>query len=738
MNIMQAEAHDYVGINGVKYTANSSDLHYTRNKIYRYTIYLHQPKESKPDSMEPAVRVKYSYNNFMRIPSPDIYYGTPEFERKVKEYALEFTNTLVARQKQFAALKPKRKDKKNKDPYLQELMVSFSKNEMLDLNGNNDAIAERMEEAGREIIRKYTYKKEIHNDCEIKIHIKKNGIHDMHLRIGYYDYSGDALKLRQSKKRLAQIRVEMENNPKFSYLEKITTAAHEKQAQKFINSENQSVAEQINSIIKGHRNDPKTIKQMLIQAGFVTTPYHFNNQLKDVTFTKKGTDYQAKDILSAKDYVEAIRFIELVNFEQDSGLNPAETIPALEAVIEAHKGKSLEDLSQTFDSLGWMIDTNFSEKKNKAQGYSFVWKDTNSKIKSSRIAFNIKDFTTTPEFEKNLDAQYRIHVKKFRAGKEIKKPLNMSAKQQKGKKSFTDYGIGRKKRYQPWRMHTGETIEEFIARIRADRSRVSLIQNITMVGAIGFNSLTKRDAFKALDNGHLQVYQNNASTMKSALQYLLAANVPTQSELASGVQLTLRISGGTFDMREQMWFQAKLMNIPIEGHTPSPAIQKKAQDALDARLAKDRAKNRENLEKFMKGEQDFALDNQHVSTGQTNRLRIQFNSNLDVEVDRRAVALAYVDAFLMRLNPDVVINPPHLHELSRNKATAEDLSEHIELMRTEVKLTNPDRLLEFDTLIARYKPLPPEPAMPNPPEPAEIVVDYPDYEPDKVKPKPKL
>src|SRR5690606_2682866 len=104
-------------------------------------------------------------------------------------------------------------------------------------------------------------------------------------------------------------------------------------------------------------------------------------------------------------------------------------------------------------------------------------------------------------------------------------------------------------------------------------------------------------------------------------------------------------------------------------------------------------------------------------------LRINYNTKLEIEVDRRAIALAYVDAWLMGLDPKrIILDPPGSHPYSRNRALREDLIENHKLMLDTVKKERPDLLEQFRKEIYAYSP---EAQHIEPEKPMEKVLDKP-------------
>ena len=695
-------------------------LGYTPQEITAGTIYLHGPKEGLTEQQN-RDRLEFSYNNCVTAEDPFVWYGTEHFSQKLKEYADEVTDRFSSRQETFSKLSKRRADKTHKDPLEQRFTLSLKPEEVADLDGDRKAIAERLRDLSLELIKQYTNKKEICNDYLLKVHLDTDNPH-CHIRLGYYSWDGQPLRIMHTAERLKPIQLRMEHDKRFPFLLKIVTQAWEKQnkppldenGSPIIQDEQKALVEQITSILAAHEDNPAVARRLLINAGITTTPIHVNNTLKNVEFERKGLTVNQQHFADKKTLV--FKHVELKAFHDTSKIDPAKAIPLLAQIFEKNKGQDLYTLASELDSLGWKFDPNFSTKKNSASGYSFIWKDTNSKLKAARLPFNINDYVRTPQMEKELSKNAKQYVSQFKLQRDGMLNVDLETVELNGITFKRDARTGkltpvsvftakaRRKRYEKWEMQAGETLEQFIERMKDRRAYISLLRNIEIQGNIGINKHNHSVAFERTSDTSVLIKQNNDSSIDSALQVLLAGNQLTDEEKKAGLKLSIRVSGGSESMRDRLWIKAKLMGIEVTGHVPSKAAQMKVQEQLDNKLATHRQENKNRLMSALDDYKSYSPTATKSELRKLKKLHVSYHQKLDVDVDRRAVALAYVDAWMMGINPNLIMNPPQCFPSSRNKALEEDLIEHYDYMLNVVSREKPDLLDEFKAQIEQYSP----------------------------------
>jgi len=135
-----------------------------------------------------------------------------------------------------------------------------------------------------------------------------------------------------------------------------------------------------------------------------------------------------------------------------------------------------------------------------------------------------------------------------------------------------------------------------------------------------------------------------------------------------------------------MWLEAKLLGFVVSDFTPSPEIQAQLDKKLNDKLDRNREQNRRSLERYA---------NMTAEERQGMRLNLRYNTALENDVDRRAMALAYVDAFKMGLDTGRVLNPPKLHQDNRRRCYENDLIKHQRLMLKAIKAEAPEMYDDF-------------------------------------------
>lgn len=663
--------------NGNEITRGHDSVFAKSESLKGYIKYLYGPKESGTESIAPAVRVRYSDNNAHHLSSPEYFFGTPLFEQKLDAYSTEATAVWIETQHQLSKLKKRRRDRKENDqnPILQELILSFHIDEMSDLKNDNQAIAERTIAVARAAIENYTKCKFNDLQSEIKVHIKENGIVDAHCLIGFYNRKGLSFDFMASRgvcvRKSQDTLLQLEQSGRFPFLKPIATATNERK-QSVLPPEHVADYEQfILSTLAANRLSPQQARRVLIDNGIRTVPLRKGNQLKSVAFEAAdasiGTDAHFR---SARKQI--FEHVELYEFEKASRMDLSKAVPLLERILATEQGKSLADLAATLDEIGWILDPNPGRK----DAFAFVWKNTNSRLKASRISFDAKAYPTTADEMAQVIAQAQDFKVAFKTEHESRNPLNVYALPEAG-------GIGsasparKRRRYERWEIAEAESLEAFIERMKQAGKRAALVQSIRQVGSVGINVHTGREAFRLLSSRELVIRQDNASSIKSGLQALSAMNRPA---LAPGQRLSIKLSGGTEQMQERAWHEAMLLGYAVSGYEPSRAAKSKLQAALDLRLSIDREKNRQKLAKLA----DY--------TKPDGPLVLSYYTNLDVQIDRRALALTYADAIIAGIATELVMNPPGLHPASTARATQADLTKHRDLILNAIAEAAPSKL----------------------------------------------
>ena len=699
---------------------------YTKVEVRQYAHYLFAPKDNH-DIIEPEIRTKYWKCNFDFSELPE--YGTENYTQDLDKFAENISEKVDQRQEEFRNLKPRRKNKKKKDPLWFEMDLNFV-HEELEHWGTLEERAEVMYEVGEFFIKKFTNQKEINNDYLMKPHFKNDPkrpgklMPDLHVMLGYYDYDGNPINENDMYLRLGDIHVEAEK--KFKFLLKTRQNAWEEQGKKKTVEEIKPTTDLINEIINKHKNKPSLIHEEFIKHGLKLTPKRKNTKAKPmdyVTIRYKGETIRTTADNFDKDTKLALfKYFEQKEFEdkypklKDAPYGSYYKVhETLTSIFDRFKGQPIEKVASALLSKGIILQPSFNNGKIK--GFSLVLprtdgKDNKAVEKASTFDFKLSDYTYTDAALKNIDHMAKDFMNKNYIALKDNETIVINGKHFKKDpitgelveviKSSSD------KRndfvaWMKWLKNDNESLPEFQSRmILSKNNKQSFLKTAFFKDGdykIAYNTFNNMKMFKVNEDNSITIYQNNVSSIKSSLQAYAAINSLTEQEKKAGFKPAIIFKGakdGQNRMRDQMWLQARLLGYVVTNYTPSPDIAKEYDNKLNERLKKDRQANLIRLKKY-------AAMSQSERSGQ--KVTLSYYKALENDVDRRAIAVACVDAFKLGLDLDVVLNPPKMHPDDRRKLMEWELKDKdtynmmLELMKKEA----PEKYDDFVKALEKAK-----------------------------------
>ncbi|WP_350613282.1 hypothetical protein [Pseudomonas sp. HY7a-MNA-CIBAN-0227] len=701
-----------------------------------YIKYLAGPKDDH-DVIEPEIRTKYSKSNFLNTPLP--VYGTPNYHQDLLDYSHTSAVEFTERQKYLSSLQPKKSHKSKPDPIFQEIILANTHEEFEGLDaGDLDAWAERMYEQAEHIIKKLTGKKEISNDYYMKPHFKHDPkrpgklMPDMHILIGYYDYKGYPLRLGPDCgiKKLGRIHQEMENLPQFSYLLKTRTEAWEKKGALIPEQQVLSVTNLIDKIIDENKNKPTLMHEAFKAAGIQLEPISQGRGIKYIEVNYQGETYRSDIPAFSKDTLNELRlYFGQKRFEESypkiDGAKYGtfyELHTQMNSIFKKFEGQPLESLTEALLAKG-IIATPFL-KEGEINGFTFTLPNKNKQditrhidLKGGLLHFDHNNYTVTKKSVERIVKK----AKDFKSERYIAVDGNQqmiingdvykideSGNMVKVIKSYKE-----KKndfvQWMKWLKADDETLPEFQERlILSKNNKLTFLTAVYFKDddMVGYSKYNNRKMFEIKEDGFVSVFQNNPSSIKSALQAYAAMNQLSDEDKKAGYKLAISIKSESEEFKDKMWLEAKLMGFVVTNHTPSPAMQEQFDKKVNDRLIANRGQNRRNLERY-------AAMTPAERKASKKRVSLNYYKAVENDVDRRALALAYVDAFKMGVDTDLVMNPPRTHKDDRSRCYDRDLEQHRDLMLRTIRNEAPEK---YDDFVAQLKKDVPSIVIPKPEE----------------------
>ncbi|QUG90752.1 hypothetical protein GR140_18990 [Pseudomonas putida] len=691
---------------------------YTFESAEEYIKYLAGPKDDH-DVIEPEIRTKYVKCNFTDTPLP--IYGQPSFNKDLKEYSKSMAEKFIERQLFFSSFKKKNANKKNEDPIFQEIILSNVHEEFEGLDeGDLDAWAERMYEQAEHMVRKLTGQDEIKHDIYMKPHFKHDPkrpgklLPDMHILIGYYDCEGRPLRLGPDCgiKKIARIHQEMENLPQFNYLLKTRTEAWERQGKLLPEEQVQAVTNMIDKIIEENRNKPGIMHRAFIDAGIKLTTQSEGKGIKYIEVEHEGVTYRTDIPSFNKETTKELRlyFGQKAFEEKYPKLEGAkygtfyELHTQMNNIFDKYKGQPLENLTNALLSKG-IIATPYL-RKGEVNGFTFTLPNKNKEaitghidLKGGELHFDVNNYTYTP---KSINTILK-KAKDFKAERYIAIDKNQHIII--NGEAFMDDGLGnlikieksyaqKKKEFvewMKWLKADDETLPEFQERLILSKNN-----KLTFLTAayfkdddmVAYSKYNNRKMFEIKEDGFVAIYQNNPSSIKSALQAYAAMNQLSEEDKKAGYKLAISLKSDSPEFMDKMWLEAKLMGFIVTNHTPSQAIQEQFDNKMNDRLIAQRGQNRRSLERYTQMTPEGRKKSKK-------RVVLAYNKAVDNDVDRRAMALAYVDAYKMGIPTKMVMNPPRMHDDDRRRCYEHDIIKNQRLMLTAIRDEAPELYDDF-------------------------------------------
>lgn len=669
----------------------------TREQLSDYFVYLNKIKDYKllqeqfvsygEDTVDDNTRMSHVIQNVLPeklMPYNFLHLPTNEYEKKLKEISLTYADTVMKHNEYYRKL-----NGENTTIEKKEIIFSFSVNEMKGLNllQAKERINSYVDHFAKRFIGP-SYKERL---PWLQIHAKPNGLIDCHLMLAYYDNSGRRLRSYDSEIDLEEkslIMYTMENDNKFPWIEPVITKKWLEIGKLTTPEMVPGEIELLKDILSRTPTDPDATHRKLIDAGIIVTP-HRQGKSQIFQLNVNGTKFIVDKDFEFDLFKSLSTYTSFKKFgKSNKNMDVEEASQNIIDIIERMKGKSFEHLNDELLKEGVCIRVNPNKAK-KINALSFDFGNGKT-LKSSDLGFNKSDFTSSHTTYQNLLLanekfnQVIIDIKESGFYKE------------KNLGSIGDNSI-KKTTYEEWRMKQNESLYAFQKRMRNSNNSKALLALGQYEIPSPFSNIVyhnyrgrKKMIAQLVDDKTVRVFSDTPSALKAGLQLHLAKHRLSNEEMKAGYKNHIEISSSNLEALNKAWLQAKLLGyvpvVKIKGSeglefTPTIATVEAYKKEIDKKRSSYRKENIEIIQKYLSSVQNTVTGKD--GTGKPKKketLKLRYFEALGNDVDRSAMALAYLDAYKLGVDKNVIFNPPNLHKNSRNRVTSDDLMKSYKLL----------------------------------------------------------
>ena len=644
-------------------------------------------------------------SNIVGLPCPSIYYGTPEFKTKVREYSDavakivvdHFLETASPEQvTQFLSNQKLRgatleeKSEIMKGYLLLDHLIHISPNESEDLNKDQQI---------KLLLELKTFVQDkITNGNSDKFfnmaipHIKydqKKDVYKSHLhcKISSIDFDGNKLGLHNIGLRFNWAMIEAENSPQFKdrIMLTNTTAAERNFMPKsekayddfrkvfgsYLFSKTSLTPDQVSFRLK--KKNVEIVEMPALVKYFDEdgeTQFKEHDTLKRYIAKYDGKMYDVKYLKDS----DAQKIRSTISYENSSPESKNQ-IDIAKEIILSKKFNDFTSLNNELESQGIVLLPNIT-KSGKLQGFSVFLNNGETRTTLSNLQIQISDLNIDAANPEHIQMLHDLRRKNLQHGK---KP-NSRNQFDDGSVELSGFGI-----HQPFRkrklMKDYESIDEWM--LDAGGS-----YDISLKKYYYFDENTSSFLHKKYNNPIFKITEHSDSTLKTSFTgaSFASATALIQMYLENGYS-SIKISGDPKKC-SMIWRAAMQKGVAIEGYNPSREDLEWFKVERDKQVKEVRNINQKAFEAFKTDGTGFD---------------IKIVSNTYKEVDRSPIAYAFVDLLNVDENPLQVLKPPK-HK-SKNKATDQDLTDQYYKILEIVKSECPEKMLAAEQFLKNYKPL---------------------------------
>ncbi|MBG5342949.1 hypothetical protein GHU64_06845 [Pseudomonas aeruginosa] len=718
---------------GKKFVSKAREFIHTREGLKSVIKYL--ISESLHLKQQGIIqRIPTELTALVALPFPFVYHGQACYEKKLNEYSYAVADALIevweknATAAELKQIKHNQTLKGGTEAERAEIMKAYYVYDHF--------LTISPEEAGRltekeqvrllldmrvEFTKLFTREKEDNFPTFPVPHIKiEDGVYKSHLHIPMLSksYDGKNLDLNNTKLRMFWALVHLENSPQFSqYLDKTNTLAAQERFIPPSEKEHKAFQTMMNKVFKSDDETAQKAAMAQFKVSIIPNPNYFKP--KDPTLEgDENSPFSSKDALLVKwgDKTYNLKYCagsgkfgkqaltRATNLYHSENLT-AEAKLQMADVVEILKNpdhQSFTDLNAALEAHNVFLIPNLT-KSGTVQGFTVYLADTDTEVSMSRLGISFKkDLPINLDDPATIDAiravrEANLHRKTKATRKDaglLPEPdIELSGGAWKPSFSY-------KKKF----MYDYEDIPAYMAD-NAGKFGITLKNYLTYDRGVFYDKRFQKQA--------IVVREYTDDTLKTSLtsESPAAARALAQMYLENGYSTIIITSQGTTRKAQNIWREASMLGLKVEGYTPTPEDEQWLKAELQKKALAVREANLRAITAYKATGQDFD---------------IKTVSNQWKSVDRSPIAYAFVDLLKAGLDPLMVMNPP---KKSKHKAlpadpdTKEpaDLTTHYKLILELVSLECPTRLEMAQKLMDRFKPVEMVQIEEAPAKPAESV-----------------
>ncbi|WP_405126075.1 hypothetical protein ACI51W_03465 [Pseudomonas marginalis] len=663
-------------------------------------------------------RIPTELTALVALPFPFVYHGQSCYKQKLDEYSYAVADALIEEWEKHATPAELKQLKKNQS--LKGATEAERAEIMKAYYVYDHFLTLSPEEAGRltekqqvrllldmrvEFTKLFTREKEDNYPTFPVPHIKiEDGVYKSHLHIPMLSksYDGKNLDLNNTKLRMFWALIHLENSPAFSqYLDKTNTLAAQERFIPPSEKEHKAFQSMMNKVFKSP--DTTIQKKMMAELGVTIVPNpNWFKPIDPALEDDENSPASSKDKLLVKwgDKTYNLKYCagsgkfgkqsltRATNLYHSENLSASAKVQMAE-VIEILKNpdhQSFTDLNAALEAHNVFLLPNLT-KTGTLQGFSVYLADTDTEVSMSKLGISFKkDLPIDLNDPATIDAIRAVReANRHRKTKATRKDpgllpepdIELSGTQWKK-------GFSYKKKF----MYDYAGIPEYMAD-NGGQFGITLKNYLTFDRGVFYDKRFNRQA--------IVVKEYTSDSLKTSLtsESPAAARALAQMYLENGYSTVVITSQGTTRKAQNIWREASMLGLKVEGYTPTPDDEQWLKIELQKKALAVREANQRAITAYK-------------ATGQV--FDIKTVSNQWKSVDRSPIAFAFVDLLKAGLDPLMVNHPPKKSKHKAlpadpdTKAPAELTTMYHQILEL-VKLECPTRLEQAHKALERFKPV---------------------------------
>ncbi|OOV98456.1 hypothetical protein [Pseudomonas sp. MF4836] len=660
-------------------------------------------------------RIPTELTALVALPFPFVYHGQSCYKQKLDEYSYAVADALIEEWEKHATPAELKQLKKNqslkgateaeraeimKAYYVYDHFLTISPQEAARLSEKQQV--RLLLDMRVEFTKLFTREKEDNYPTFPVPHIKiEDGVYKSHLHIPMLSksYDGKNLDLNNTKLRMFWALIHLENSPAFSqYLDKTNTLAAQERFIPPSEKEYKAFQSMMRKVFKSP--SPEAQKKAMAEHNVSIIANPNPESSKDALLVKWGDKtYNLKYCAGTGKFgkKELVRAINLFNDEKQA---PDEKMKAehirhyktknlMAEVVEILKNpdhQSFTDLNAALEAHNVFLLPNLT-KTGTLQGFSVYLVDTDTEVSMSKLGISFKkDLPIDLNDPATIDAIRAVReANRHRKTKATRKDpgllpepdIELSGTQWKK-------GFSYKKKF----MYDYAGIPEYMSD-NGGQFGITLKNYLTFDRGVFYDKRFQRQA--------IVVREYTSDSLKTSLtsESPAAARALAQMYLENGYSTVVITSQGTTRKAQNIWREASMLGLKVEGYTPTPDDEQWLKIELQKKALAVREANQRAITAYK-------------ATGQV--FDIKTVSNQWKSVDRSPIAFAFVDLLKAGLDPLMVNHPPKKSKHKAlpadpdTKAPAELTTMYHQILEL-VKLECPNRLEQAQKALERFKPV---------------------------------